>query len=143
MPTNIQTRVIGDFYPQLFTRSSYALMGCFVSGGVIDPDYRGEWGVIVYNATNKLQRALPDKAIAQAVFLRPVHPGIVDANARDLDDTERGNGGFGSSNNSNHNSKSASVAIDGKADMGCTGAGTAGAGEPMAMPVALPWHRPA
>jgi len=62
--------------------------------GTIDEDYRGEVGIIVKNATSAMLFIEHGERIAQVVFLRVEHPFFEDADA--LDETERGNGAFGS-----------------------------------------------
>ncbi len=62
--------------------------------GVCDEDYRGEYIVALHNDTDQPQIINPGDRIAQLVF----HPYInVEFNEADgLEDTERGDGGFGS-----------------------------------------------
>lgn len=65
--------------------------------GTVDPDYRGEAGVLVLN-TNKHPFPLKkDMKIAQALFQRAVIPELVEVESyEDLSKTVRGTGGFGS-----------------------------------------------
>lgn len=65
--------------------------------GTVDPDYRGEAGVLVLN-TNKHPFPLKkDMKIAQALFQRAVIPELVEVKSyEDLSKTVRGTGGFGS-----------------------------------------------
>lgn len=62
--------------------------------GVVDSDYRGEILVALHNHTNIEQSIEPGERIAQMVFVPYVKGDfeIVD----DLEETERGSGGFGS-----------------------------------------------
>lgn len=62
--------------------------------GVIDSDYRGEIMVVLYNHSTNVQTVDPDERIAQMVVAPFVHCEYEEFN--DLDDTERGTGGFGS-----------------------------------------------
>ena len=50
--TGIKTQLEGDFYPQLFSKSSMAAEGIMTQGGVMDPSYRGEWKVLLFNSTD-------------------------------------------------------------------------------------------
>lgn len=62
--------------------------------GVIDSDYRGEVKVALHNDTDELQMVPAGSRIAQLVVI-----GYAKANFEvvdDLDDTKRGDGGFGS-----------------------------------------------
>ena len=62
--------------------------------GVVDADYRGEVIVALHNDTDEMMSIEPGERIAQLVVLPfiPVQFNIVDS----LSETERGEGGFGS-----------------------------------------------
>ena len=75
-------------------RSSMALRGLVTQGGVIDSDYRGEVHVILHNNSSDIQHIAPGDRIAQLVLLLSVPIPIVEVDA--LDETERGENGFGS-----------------------------------------------
>lgn len=62
--------------------------------GVCDYDYRGEYIVAMHNDSEETQIVHPDERIAQLVIL-PYLPVIFEE-VEDLDSTERGAGGFGS-----------------------------------------------
>jgi dUTP pyrophosphatase len=62
--------------------------------GVIDPDYRGEIKVVLYNHSNQPQTLQPGERVAQFVITPVVTPAYVEAD--ELSDTNRGVGGFGS-----------------------------------------------
>ena len=62
--------------------------------GVIDSDYRGEICVGVINQLKEAYTINPDERIAQLVIM-PVSL-IAPVEAQNLDETERGEGGFGS-----------------------------------------------
>ena len=62
--------------------------------GVIDPDYRGEIKVVLLNHSKQPQTLQPGERVAQFVItpvLQPVYEEVAE-----LSDTDRGNGGFGS-----------------------------------------------
>ena len=61
--------------------------------GVIDSDYRGEIMVALHNHTDVSQRVESGERVAQIVFTPYVAATFVEG---DLDDTVRGEGGFGS-----------------------------------------------
>jgi dUTP pyrophosphatase len=61
--------------------------------GTIDPDYRGEVGVILINLGSEDVDIEPGQRIAQLVIC-PVARAVLDE-VRDLDGTRRGEGGFG------------------------------------------------
>ena len=66
----------------------------FNAPGTIDSDYTGEVGVIIYNSTTFLAEINIGEYIAQGVITNYYVPIFVSSN--DLQETERGSGGFGS-----------------------------------------------
>ena len=64
--------------------------------GVIDSDYRGEVKVCLYNHREKTQTIEPFERIAQIVFTPYLQVEFNEVN--ELDETIRGEGGFGSTN---------------------------------------------
>lgn len=63
--------------------------------GTVDADYRGEVGVILYNASNEDFEIVPGERIAQMVIAK--YERIDWKQVETLDETERGAGGFGHS----------------------------------------------
>jgi dUTP pyrophosphatase len=63
--------------------------------GTVDADYRGEVGVILYNASNEDFEIVPGERIAQMVIAK--YERINWEKTDTLDETERGAGGFGHS----------------------------------------------
>lgn len=82
-------------YVRLASRSSLALLGISVEGGVIDPDYRGEIKVIMLNHTKTPVEFEKGMRIAQLIPEKASWPEVVQVVS--LDTTERGDKGFGSS----------------------------------------------
>ena len=64
--------------------------------GVIDSDYRGEVKVCLYNHSNEIQIITPSERIAQIVFTPYIKVNFYETDV--LSDTNRGTGGFGSTN---------------------------------------------
>ena len=62
--------------------------------GTVDADYRGEIGVILVNLAGEPQRIERGERIAQLVVAPVMRPDPVEV--ENLDDTQRGAGGFGS-----------------------------------------------
>lgn len=62
--------------------------------GVIDADYRGPVIVALHNDTNEHQIVLAGSRIAQLIVMPYVNSEFIEVRA--LDQTKRGNGGFGS-----------------------------------------------
>ncbi|WP_370161973.1 dUTP diphosphatase [Limimaricola soesokkakensis] len=97
VPTGLRVAVPEGYELQLRPRSGLALKHGITlpnSPGTIDSDYRGPLGVIVMNAGLESFTIAHGMRIAQAV-LAPVVMADFDL-AADLDDTARGQGGFGS-----------------------------------------------
>lgn len=65
-----------------------------VGAGVIDADYRGSVGVILFNHSDVDFKVEPGDRIAQLIIERVMMPEVVEV--LDLDSTARGDGGFGS-----------------------------------------------
>ncbi len=68
--------------------------GLLVALGLIDSDYRGEIGVMAFNATNQKMIIQQGDRIGQLVIIPT--PQILPKETSELSNTERGNGGFGS-----------------------------------------------
>jgi dUTP pyrophosphatase len=62
--------------------------------GVCDEDYTGEYIVALHNDTESIQSIVKGTRIAQLVFLPYLDVEFIEVDS--LDDTERGDGGFGS-----------------------------------------------
>ena len=62
--------------------------------GVCDFDYTGEYIVALHNHSNKIQTIEPHERIAQLIFIPYITGNFIEVN--ELTETERGNGGFGS-----------------------------------------------
>jgi dUTP pyrophosphatase len=65
-----------NYYGQLFTKSSSAMEGLVVLGGVIDPDYRGEVAAILHNMTDKVITLPKATAVCQLIFIQAATPEI-------------------------------------------------------------------
>ena len=97
VPTGLRLAVPEGFEAQIRPRSGLALRHGLTlpnSPGTIDSDYRGELQVIVMNAGSKPVRIERGMKIAQLVLM-PV-PRVAWRECAELDATERGEGGFGS-----------------------------------------------
>lgn len=97
VPTGLRVALPPGFEMQVRPRSGLALRhGVTVlnTPGTVDEDYRGEVGVILFNAGTEPFAVARGDRIAQAVFAPVVRAVWEDATA--LDETGRGEGGFGS-----------------------------------------------
>lgn len=72
-----------------------ARSGITTMAGVIDPGYRGEYKVVLYNTTDEPYDVKVGDRVAQAAILPK--PDVTVEEVDELDDTSRGEGGFGSS----------------------------------------------
>jgi dUTP pyrophosphatase len=94
--TGIIIKIPNNYYGRIAPRSGLALKnGIDVLAGVIDSDYRGEIKVILYNTDkDKNYEYKKGDKIAQLIIEKyyNVEIKLID----ELDDTERGNNGFGS-----------------------------------------------
>ena len=63
--------------------------------GTIDADYRGEVGVILINLSGEAQTIEPGERICQMVIAKHETPEVIEVT--ELNETERGEGGFGHS----------------------------------------------
>lgn len=79
---------------QIRPRSSLSKQGLNVHLGTIDAGYRGEIGVIIHNPTRYPVDIMPGDRIAQLVVAPVLYPEFREVDC--LDDSERGDGGFGS-----------------------------------------------
>lgn len=97
IPTGLRLALPHGYELQVRPRSGLALKNGITlpnSPGTIDEDYRGELGVILLNAGTEAFTVERGMRIAQAV-LAPVTRGAW-REVRELPDTARGEGGFGS-----------------------------------------------
>lgn len=97
IPTGIYLALSEGYEAQIRPRSGLAAkrgLTCLNSPGTVDSDYRGEIHVILVNLSNEPQTITPAERIAQMVIARYERIGW--QAVTDLDATERGAGGFGS-----------------------------------------------
>lgn len=97
VPTGVFIELPVGYEAQVRPRSGLALKHDLMltnSPGTIDAGYRGEIGVIMYNAGNEPFSITRGDRIAQMVICRLPEVELVEVDS--LSDTERGEGGFGS-----------------------------------------------
>lgn len=97
VPTGLFIELPDGYEAQIRPRSGLAIksgISLVNTPGTIDPDYRGEIGVIVINLSNNDFELLPGERIAQMVICK--FERIEWESVDSLNDTERGAGGFGS-----------------------------------------------
>ncbi|XP_061036325.1 deoxyuridine 5'-triphosphate nucleotidohydrolase, mitochondrial isoform X4 [Eubalaena glacialis] len=96
--TDIQIALPSGCYGRVAPRSGLAAKHFIdVGAGVIDEDYRGNVGVVLFNFGKEKFEVKKGDRIAQLICERIFYPEIEEVQV--LDDTERGSGGFGSTGN--------------------------------------------
>ncbi|MBR1699641.1 MAG: dUTP diphosphatase [Bacteroidales bacterium] len=97
VPTGLYIALPKGYEAQVRPRSGLAIKhGITVlnSPGTVDADYRGELRTILVNLSNEPFEIVPGERIAQMVIAR--HEQVEWEEVDQLDETERGAGGFGS-----------------------------------------------
>lgn len=94
IPTGFAWEIPQGFVGLIKDRSSMARKQLITHGGVIDSDYRGDVGIIIVNDSYRTHEVKKGDRIAQMLIMRVLceHPVLVET----LSDTERGEGGYGS-----------------------------------------------
>lgn len=93
--TGLAVAIPKGFYGRVAPRSGLATKnGLDVLAGVIDADYRGEIGCLVYNAGSEPIELPAQSKICQLIIEKIITPKAVWTD--ELGKTERGAGGFGS-----------------------------------------------
>lgn len=96
IPTNLFLEIPQGYEAQIRPRSGQSIKKGFIlpnSPGTIDADYRGNIGIIIANYTDKPISIEHGERIAQMVFAKVEYVEFEEA--ENLDETERGEGGFG------------------------------------------------
>ncbi|CAG8544047.1 17027_t:CDS:2 [Acaulospora colombiana] len=95
VPTDLSIAVPLGTYGRVAPRSGLALKHFIDCGaGVVDADYRGPLGVLLFNFSDVDYQVNEGDRIAQLVLERIYTPHVIEVES--LDETDRGNGGFGS-----------------------------------------------
>lgn len=100
IPTGIHIALPEGYEAQIRPRSGLALkkgITCLNTPGTIDADYRGDVGVILVNLSHEDFVVQPGDRIAQMVINKFEQANLVLVES--LDETERGEGGFGHTGN--------------------------------------------
>ena len=93
--TDLQIQLLDDCYGRIAPSSGLALNHhIHVGGGVIDRDYRGNVGVLIYNHSDTPFIITQGDGIAQPICEKISYPTIEEVQSLDI--TELGADGFGS-----------------------------------------------
>ncbi len=96
IPTGLRIQLPVGYECQMRPRSGLALkkgISLVNTPGTVDSDYRGEIGAIVINLSNEPYTITDGERICQMVITR--HSRVEWEPAKELDETKRGDGGFG------------------------------------------------
>lgn len=94
VPLGISTELPENYYAQIRGRSGLGAKGIIVLAGVVDPGFRGQWQVIFYHVGREGWTIRPGDKIAQFTLHECPEVRVVEVD--ELTTTERGEGGFGS-----------------------------------------------
>jgi dUTP pyrophosphatase len=94
VPTGIQVAIPTGFVGLIWDKSGISLKGVHRLAGVVDAGYRGEVRVVMINLGRDPFAITKGMKIAQMLIQPVVSPVVVESES--LDDTARGQGGFGS-----------------------------------------------
>ena len=100
IPTGLYMSLPTGYEAQVRSRSGLAIksgIAVLNSPGTIDSDYRGEVGVVLINLSNKDFKIYNGDRIAQLIVVS--YSQVTWLESETLDDTDRGDGGFGSTGN--------------------------------------------
>jgi dUTP pyrophosphatase len=93
--TGVAIQLDVGYVAMVADRSSMAKRGLKTAGGIIDSGYRGEIHIVIRNMTNETVQLEAGERIAQLLILPIATPAVVEVS--ELDDSSRGEKGFGSS----------------------------------------------
>ncbi len=95
--TGIALQIPDGYAGMIFARSGIATKRGLAPAnkvGVIDSDYRGEIMVALHNHSNQVQEIASGERVAQLVIMPYITADFIESES--LDETERAEGGFGS-----------------------------------------------
>ncbi|XP_023945441.2 deoxyuridine 5'-triphosphate nucleotidohydrolase [Bicyclus anynana] len=96
--TDLQIELPSGCYGRVAPRSGLAVKNFIdVGAGVIDEDYRGNVGVVIFNHSDQPFSITKGDRIAQLICEKIYYPELVEVT--DLTVTKRADGGFGSTGN--------------------------------------------
>jgi len=97
IPTGLAMEIPFGYAGLIYARSGLACKRGLAPAnkvGVVDSDYRGEFMVVLHNHSNASQEIAHGERIAQLVIAPVFTPGFTEV--EELTDTDRADGGFGS-----------------------------------------------
>ena len=95
--TDIAIAIPIGYYGRVAPRSGMAWKNhTDIGAGVIDSDYRGAIGVVMFNHGVKDLKVERDNRVAQIIIEKISTAMLLDVSFNELDETTRGDGGYGS-----------------------------------------------
>jgi dUTP pyrophosphatase len=95
--TNLAMVIPQGHYGRIAPRSGFSWKKhADIGAGVIDSDYRGDVGVVIFNHSQQELNVSKGDRVAQLILEKISTPAVVEYIEADLPSTERGGGGFGS-----------------------------------------------
>jgi dUTP pyrophosphatase len=94
VPTGIACEIEEGYVGLIWDKSSIGSKGLKTLGGVIDAGYRGEIRVMLHNLSDEPYTFSHGHKVAQMIIQKVEFPDIMEVD--ELDDSIRGEGGFGS-----------------------------------------------
>lgn len=94
IPTGIKSAIDPNFFVMIEERGSTGVKGMKKSAGVIDPDFRGEWWICIYNSNDKplfiskinseeiykeLLKEYPSQNLEESIIVYPYEKAIAQA----------------------------------------------------------------
>ena len=92
--TGISFTVPSGTYGRIAPRSGLSKKGILVNAGVVDRDYTGPVKVMLHNLSDDMYQVKKNDRIAQLIIEKIATPVIEEVGS--LEETDRGDGGFGS-----------------------------------------------
>jgi dUTP pyrophosphatase len=92
--TGISFTVPEGTYGRIAPRSGLSKKGILVNAGVVDRDYTGPVKVMLHNLSDEMYQVKKNDRIAQLIIEKIATPIIEEVGS--LEETDRGDGGFGS-----------------------------------------------
>ena len=104
IPTGLSCEMPSHLFGRITSRSGMSIKHQVDTiSGTLDSDYRGPIHVILHNHSDKAYDLHPDRAMSQVLFLHLSEAPLIEV--KELSTTDRGSGGFGSTNARSFNSE--------------------------------------
>jgi dUTP pyrophosphatase len=121
LPSGIKVEIPHGYVCRVECRSSLAQIGLIVGATIVDSGYEGEILINLINTSNDLRRIYEGDKIAQLVFYPIILPRLNEVSSEELYKdrvaiSERGSGGFGSTDNKKSEDKEQNKTISNAID---------------------------